>query len=109
MNHEPVHQPPAQAVEPGLAATKAGAMVSPLHITGLIWDVTITDSQMTIGCKSHSLHECEAFSDMEIGEMGRHALDFWSTNKALLIGMARANGRCFDRVRETAESSEVKS
>ena len=70
---------------------------APLQLFGLRWSVTVLDAHMQIGCELHSLTEWANFDDARIAVMdGRHALRFWRTYKAVLLGLAAATGRVPD-------------
>jgi hypothetical protein len=63
-------------------------------LSGLRWRVTITDTQMSIGCQSHKLDSWWAFDDRQIAAMdGKYALKFWREHKAALQGICAATGR----------------
>ena len=69
----------------------------PLMVQGLRWSVEIADAHMKIGCQVHSLADWAAFGDSAIAAMdGKDALRFWRAHKDFLLGMARADGRCFE-------------
>ncbi len=59
-------------------------------ISGLKWDVYITNGHIRIGCRSHALSTWETFTDTEIAEMHYDALEFWSTNKQWIISTCRS-------------------
>ena len=78
----------------GDARVYGDAQKTPILVSGLHWQVTITDSQMTIGCQSHELTEWQNFDDCQIAEMdGKNALRFWQVYKDVLLTIARENGR----------------
>ena len=81
----------------GDAQVSGDASKSPLQVGGLQWQVTITDAHMMIGCQFHSLAAWKSFDDHAIAQMdGRAALRFWRAYKAILLGMAEAEGRSFE-------------
>ena len=41
------------------------------------WGIVYTDDMMAIGCQQHSLSEWRSFSDDQIADMDKGALDFW--------------------------------
>jgi hypothetical protein len=67
--------------------------VHPITISGLIWDVVISDYDMRIGCQIHPFEEWENFTDSEIDEMSPHALAFWKEYKEHLIGLCRLHAK----------------
>lgn len=78
----------------GGAWVSGNAQKTPLQVGGLKWQVTITDSCMQIGCEFHSLKNWAEFDDARIAKMGGcGALRFWHAHKALLLGIASAEGR----------------
>jgi uncharacterized protein YjbI with pentapeptide repeats len=67
---------------------------APIQIAGLKWRVAILDDAMVIGCQTHKLADWAQFDDAAIAAMdGREALRFWRAYKAVLVGMAAADGR----------------
>src|SRR5574343_242627 len=58
-------------------------------ITGLRWDVYITNGHIRIGCEAHELKAWENFTDDEISEMSEGALDFWTVNKAWVLATCK--------------------
>ena len=62
---------------------------TPICISGLFWHVTITTKRMQIGCKGYLTSEWEAFTDEEISEMDRYALEFWKEHKEKLIALCK--------------------
>ena len=71
-----------------------------LIITGLIWPAYITKGFIRVGCQAHSLDMWRNFSDQEIAEMARGALDFWKQNKEMIIALCE---RFEDKNGEQAE------
>jgi uncharacterized protein YjbI with pentapeptide repeats len=65
--------------------------ISPLSITGLYWDVLISESYMVIGCQRHEHSKWKAFDDDEIGGMASNALAFWKQNKSFLMAACKAH------------------
>jgi hypothetical protein len=65
--------------------------ISPLSITGLYWDVLISESYMVIGCQRHEHAKWKAFDDNEIGKMADNALAFWKQNKSFLMAACKAH------------------
>ena len=68
-----------------LSADLCGADI--VIITCAPWVTYITRGHIRIGCQSHTLDEWQAFSDEEIADMHRDALEFWTTNKSIIIGI----------------------
>ena len=59
-----------------------------IRIDGMRWDVTILHGYMRIGCQHHHVDDWNKFTDDEIAEMDKHALEFWQANKQKLITIA---------------------
>jgi uncharacterized protein YjbI with pentapeptide repeats len=77
-------------------ATYNGHPISraPIQVDGLKWRVAILDDAMSIGCQTHKLADWAQFDDATIAGMdGRDALRLWRAYKAVLMGMAAADGR----------------
>ena len=62
---------------------------NPIFIIGLIWDVTITDFHMKIGCQIHTVEAWCNFSDDEISRMESRALKFWKTHREHLLTLCK--------------------
>ncbi len=63
-----------------------GAKNVPLIVNGLDWIVIINGlGKMRIGCQEHSIENWKTFTDDEINDMDRYALDFWNKHKAMLL------------------------
>ena len=62
---------------------------NPIFIIGLIWDVTITDFHMKIGCQIHTVEAWCNFSDDEISRMESRALKFWKTYREHLLTLCK--------------------
>jgi len=58
-------------------------------IYGLAWTVYITKNHITIGCQSHILGKWENFSDNDISQMHREAVEFWRENKEMIINLCK--------------------
>lgn len=68
------------------------AQKTPICVTGLHYSVTITDSEMRIGCELHSHAEWAAFDDERIAKMdGRAARKFWDEHKATLLALCKSH------------------
>jgi hypothetical protein len=65
--------------------------IPPISITGLYWDVLITESYMTIGCQRHGHAKWKTFDDAEISDMASNALAFWKQNKSFLMAACKAH------------------
>jgi uncharacterized protein YjbI with pentapeptide repeats len=65
--------------------------ISPISITGLYWDVMISESYMVIGCQRHEHAKWKAFDDETISEMASNALAFWKQNKSFLMAACKAH------------------
>jgi uncharacterized protein YjbI with pentapeptide repeats len=65
--------------------------ISPISITGLYWDVLISESYMVIGCQRHEHSKWKAFDDGEISGMASNALAFWKQNKSFLMAACKAH------------------
>jgi uncharacterized protein YjbI with pentapeptide repeats len=64
---------------------------SPIILTGLLWNVIITEGFMAIGCKRHTHADWESFDDEVIADMHDGALDFWRAHKDALLAMCKAH------------------
>ena len=62
-----------------------------VQLLGLLWEVYVFDNHIKIGCKMHTTQEWDGFSDEEISEMDKNALEFWKANKAAIMVLARAH------------------
>jgi uncharacterized protein YjbI with pentapeptide repeats len=65
--------------------------ISPLSITGLHWDVLISESYMVIGCQRHEHAKWKAFDDETISDMASNALAFWKHNKSFLMAACKVH------------------
>jgi uncharacterized protein YjbI with pentapeptide repeats len=70
----------------------------PIQLYGLLWNVTVLDAHMQIGCELHSLADWQSFDDARIVQMDRRALRFWRDHKDALLSLARSAGRSFEPV-----------
>ena len=77
----------------GNARVYGDAQVSPVHVGGLRWPITIADTQMVIGCQAHDITRWWRFSDAQIAAMDSDALDFWKAHKVALKAVCDATGR----------------
>ena len=59
-----------------------------IRIDGMKWDVTISYGYIRIGCQYHYVDVWNEFTDDEIAEMARGALEFWKENKQMIITVA---------------------
>jgi uncharacterized protein YjbI with pentapeptide repeats len=71
---------------------------APVQLYGLLWNVTVLDAHMQIGCELHSLADWQSFDDARIVQMDRQALRFWRDHKEALLSLARSAGRSFEPV-----------
>jgi uncharacterized protein YjbI with pentapeptide repeats len=65
--------------------------IRPLSITGLYWDVLITESYMEIGCQRHEHAEWKKFDYEAISDMASNASEFWKQNKTWLLAACKAH------------------
>ena len=76
----------------GDVQVSGNAQKTPICVTGLHYSVTITDSEMRIGCELHSHAEWAAFDDERIAKMdGRAARKFWDEHKATLLALCKSH------------------
>jgi hypothetical protein len=59
--------------------------IQPIFISGLYWNITITELFLTIGCKRFKHEEWAEFDDETILSMAINATKFWSVNKSWLL------------------------
>ncbi len=79
-----------------------GAKNTPLIVNGLDWIVIINGlGKMRIGCEEHKIEEWKSFTDAEIADMDRYALDFWNKHKAMLLTLC-------DTYRHEVEDAKLK-
>ncbi len=72
----------------GNAQVRGNAWVTPVHISGLDYIVTITDSHMMIGCELHSHDDWRSFDNRRILEMdGKCAAKFWDAHGTYLLAL----------------------
>ncbi len=82
----------------GNALVSGNARFQPITISGLAYEITITDRHIRIGCEFHKIKEWDKFSNKRILEMdGKDALKFWKANKYYIIGITKATGRPFKK------------
>lgn len=77
----------------------------PIRLSGLLWDVSILDAHMQIGCELHSLAQWAEYDDERIVQMDRQALRFWREHKDGLLALARVAGRSFEAVAAPADAT----
>jgi uncharacterized protein YjbI with pentapeptide repeats len=65
--------------------------ISPIVISGLRWDVCISESFLEIGCQRHKHKAWADFDDAEISEMDGDALEFWTANKSWILAACKAH------------------
>ena len=65
---------------------------SPLYLSGLAYQITITDTAIKIGCEKHSINDWDNFNKEQIAGMdGKAALRFWDGNKSPIMALALAH------------------
>ena len=64
---------------------------TPLFITNLLWQVTITTASLTIGCQTHTHEAWGSFSNQEISNMEDRASSFWAQWGEPLLAMCKAH------------------
>ena len=76
----------------GNARVYDNARVSPISITNLKYQTTITDNHLRVGCEMHTFEEWNKFSDKRILAMeGKEALKWWKAHKPLIMGIIKEN------------------
>ena len=60
---------------------------APIFISGMTWEVVITNGFMSIGCQRHSHGEWSSFDDITITAMESRALEFWTKHKSTLLAL----------------------
>jgi hypothetical protein len=65
----------------------AVATITPISLTGLTWNITISNNWLQIGCHRHTTQAWKDFTDSEISEMDSEALDFWNIHKDIILGL----------------------
>ena len=68
----------------GNAQVCGDARVSPINVTGLLWDITIMDKHIHIGCEFHTAEEWFKLKDSQIKAMHTDALPWWKENKEVI-------------------------
>ena len=63
---------------------------APVIMSGLAWNVLITNAFMTIGCQRHRHEEWFNFDEHQISSMHSGALEFWNKTKVSLLEMCAA-------------------
>jgi len=74
----------------GNAQVYGDAAKTPICISGFEWHITVTDSEMSIGCQTHSIEAWRHFKDDEILPMAEGALMFWRARKAAIFALIDA-------------------
>ena len=64
--------------------------ISPLSLSGLHWDVTVTEFRLRIGYQVHAHAAWPGFSAKEIAAMDSKASEFWTANRDMLLMMCAA-------------------
>jgi hypothetical protein len=75
------------------ARVSGDARMSPICISGFPWLITITDTEMRIGCQTHSLERWLKFRDETILRMVPDALELWKLHKDTLYSLCKNTGR----------------
>ena len=66
----------------------ARVSITPICVTGLGYNVTITDDHICIGCEFHSITDWASFDDRRILEMdGKNALTFWRKHGHYILSL----------------------
>ena len=66
----------------------ARVSITPICVTGLGYNVTITDDHICIGCEFHSITDWASFDDRRILEMdGKNALKFWRKHGHYILSL----------------------
>ena len=60
---------------------------APIFISGMTWEVVITNGFMSIGCQRHSHGKWSSFDDITIAAMESQALEFWTKHKTTLLAL----------------------
>ena len=84
----------------GDAWVYGNARVSPINVIGLIYNITILDTHIQIGCEFHSADEWFKFKDEEISAMHTDALEWWKVYKPLIQMMYEEHAK---KVKETVK------
>ena len=65
--------------------------IAPIFMQGLnnLWQITISESYMQIGCQYHTHEEWDKFDDDQIGYMHDTALEFWANWKKPLLDICK--------------------
>ncbi len=66
---------------------------SPLVLSGLKWEITISDEHMKIGCKQHRYEAWLAFDGETIAAMDPDATRFWAMVRPLIEALVAERGR----------------
>jgi hypothetical protein len=61
--------------------------INPLCIVGMNWWILVSRTHLQIGCKTYSHQEWSELSDEQIAAMDSQALEFWTTNKTMLLSV----------------------
>ena len=61
--------------------------VSPIFISGLRWEITITASYLRIGCQQHEHDSWSKFERTDIMPMANEAWDWWKLHKDMLMAL----------------------
>ena len=59
----------------------------PLQLSGLLWQIMVTEKFMVIGCQRHTHVSWSQMNDAEISEMHPDASAFWAKHKTALMAI----------------------
>ena len=65
--------------------------ITPISISGLTWDILITESYLRVGCQRHLHLIWKGFTDEQIATMDCNAFDFWAMNKSWLLAACKTH------------------
>ena len=65
---------------------------NPIFISCSLWEVTITNEFMTIGCQRHTHLQWLNFADNQIDDMDPRALELWGKFKEPLLTLCAVQG-----------------
>ena len=77
----------------GSASVSGSARVekTPINIIGLIWDVTITDVHIAIGCQCHPIKGWAKWTPKQVAHMHPDAEKFWKAHKTTIMALAKGH------------------
>ena len=65
----------------------------PIQVSTEIWQISIWDGIVQIGCEVHDYADWLKFDDDRIGQMENRALGWWTVWKPIIVNMAESLGR----------------